>query len=254
MNSTTKSKLKKRLLPIAALLLWVGIWELAALLVGNSYLLPDVPATLRALFKLFTSLSFYKVVSLTLIRVLTGLTLGVAASTILAVLADRYPVIYHFLAPLVSVIKSTPVASFIIILWVLLNGNALAIFIAFLMVFPIVWQNLMDGFKAIDVSLLEVCTVFELPFKRKMKCLVFPTLIKYFVPAVITASGLAWKSEIAAEIIAYTKSSIGEGINDARFNYNTPEVFAWTLIVIIFSISLEKFTKHLLKKVNTPKA
>ena len=61
-------------------------------------------------------------------------------------------------------------------------------------------------------------------------------------------AGLAWKAEIAAEIIAYTKKSIGQGINDAKYNMDTPTVFAWTLLIILFSILLELGTKKLLRR------
>jgi NitT/TauT family transport system permease protein len=130
----------------------------------------------------------------------------------------------------------------------MLSGDALPIVIAFLMVMPIIMQNLLDGFDAIDRELLEVCRVFELSFFKKMKILIAPTLLKYFIPAVITATGLAWKSEIAAEIIAYTKNSIGEKINDAKYFYESPTVFAWTVIIIFMSILLETITKYLLRR------
>ena len=76
----------------------------------------------------------------------------------------------------------------------------------------------------------------------------FPTLLKYFIPAFITAAGLAWKSEIAAEVIAYTKNSIGGNISDANVIFDTPTAFAWTLVVIIFSIIIEVLTKFLLSR------
>ena len=74
--------------------------------------------------------------------------------------------------------------------------------------------------------------------------------MKYLIPGIITASGLCWKAEIAAEIIAYTKRSIGQGINDAKYNLDTPTVFAWTLVIILLSVALEKGASMLLRRVN----
>ena len=70
----------------------------------------------------------------------------------------------------------------------------------------------------------------------------------YLYPAIITASGLAWKAEIAAEVIAYTKDSIGQGINDAKYNMETPTVFAWTLVIVLLSVLLEKCTRSLFRR------
>lgn len=238
--------LLKFLLPIC---FWISIWEILALIVNHSYFLPSVSDTFSALFTVITSTSFFKVVFFTFLRVISGLVLGIIFGVLLALLSNRFTIIETLISPIIAVIKSTPVATFIIIFWVMLGGEMLSVFIAFLMVMPIIWQNLMDAFKSIDKNLSEVCDVFEFSFAKRMKILIFPALLKYFIPAVITATGLAWKSEIAAEIIAYTKNSIGQYINDAKYGFDTATVFAWTLIVITLSIVLENITKYLLRRV-----
>ena len=130
----------------------------------------------------------------------------------------------------------------------MMNGSALAVFIAVLMVMPIIWQNMLDGYNAVDRELSEVCEIYEISAVKKFKLLIFPTLKKFMIPAIITSAGLAWKSEIAAEIIAYTKNSIGQNINDAKYNMETATVFAWTIIIIILSIIIEKTAKHFLAR------
>ncbi|MBQ8303107.1 MAG: ABC transporter permease subunit [Clostridia bacterium] len=185
---------------------------------------------------------------MSLLRVTVGLTLGCVIGITFAVLCHKFSVVKLIFSPFISVVKSTPVASFIVVLWVIMSGDALSVFIGFLMVMPIIWQNVIDGFNSIDPKLSEVADVFEFSYGKRFKLLIFPALKKYLIPGIITASGLAWKAEIAAEIIAYTKNSIGQGINDAKYNMDTPTVFAWTLVIILFSIILEKITKHLVRR------
>lgn len=240
-----KNNFFKVLLPIV---FWCFIWQIGAMAVDNVFLLPDIPSTLSAFFSLFKSPTFYKVVFLSALRVILGLSLGCIVGTALAILCHKFTIISSLVTPIITVIKSTPVASFIIVLWVLLSGDALSIFIGFLMVMPIIWQNLIDGYNAIDFQLTEVAEIFEFSFKKRLKILILPTLKDYFIPAIITASGLAWKAEIAAEIIAYTKNSIGQGINDAKYNMETATVFAWTLVIILLSIMLEYATRQLLRR------
>ena len=234
---------------ILSILFWCAVWQIAAMALNNSFLLPDIPATLKALFELIKESTFYKSVLLSFIRVTLGLILGTAVGIALAILCNKFPVLHSLFSPLITVIKSTPVASFIVVLWVMMSGDALSVFIGFLMVMPIIWQNLLDGYSAIDQSLVEVADVYGFSYAKRLKLLIFPTLKRYLIPALITASGLAWKAEIAAEIIAYTKNSIGQGINDAKYNMETPTVFAWTLVIIFFSILLEKATKHILWRI-----
>lgn len=233
------------------LLFWVSVWQSFSLIVNNAYFLPSVPETFSSLIVILSSEYFFKVVFFTLLRVTIGLILGTVLGILLAFLSNAFSPIKSLITPLMSIIKSTPVATFIIILWVMMSGDALAVFIAVLMVMPIIWQNTMDGFTSIDKELLEVCIIYELSFFKKLRILVFPTLKKFLIPAIITSTGLAWKSEIAAEIIAYTKNSIGQYINDSKYFFDTSGVFAWTIIIIIMSFSLEKITKYFLGRCKT---
>ncbi len=248
MNSITKNKLKRLALATLGIAFWVLVWQIAAVALNKPYLIPTVSATLSALWDILISGKLFKAVVFTLLRVLLGLSLGVGMGVLLAFLTNRFRFLYAVVSPIISIIKSTPVASFIVILWVLFDGGTLAVFVAFLMVMPIIWQNLTDGFSAVDKELSELCDVFEFSYSKRLKLLILPTLASYFFPALVTSVGLAWKSEIAAEIIAYTKSSIGAMINDAKYFLETPKVFALTIVVVIMSLLLEGLTKNLMRR------
>lgn len=245
---------KKSAITLLIALFWIGAWYIAALSVDSVLLLPTPHETLLALVELLGKPEFYKAVLFTFVRVAIGLLLGISAGIILAVLSHKFELLRRILSPAISIIRATPVASFIVLLWVLVRGNILTVLVAFLMVMPIVWQNTLDGFSSIPKELIEVAEVYELSFKRKFNILILPVLSSYIFPAVITSVGLAWKSEIAAEIIAYTKNSIGMYINDAKTFMLTPAVFAWTAVIVLMSIALELLTRRLLRRFkNEPK-
>ena len=251
-STTMENKIyKKVLIAVSVFAFWIGVWYLLALVVDNEFLLPTPHSSVKALLALMSESSFYKVVYYTLMRVIVGVVLGVVFGTALAFVSYKFAVIRKFLSPLISIIKSTPVVTFITLLWISMSGNGLAIFIAFLMVVPIVWQNLINGYDAIPRELSEICDVFEFSKIKRFKILVFPILMNYFFPAVITSIGLAWKAEIATEIIAYTKHSIGQYIYDARYHLLTDEVFAWVIVIVAFSIGLELLTRRILRRFNT---
>lgn len=240
---------------VAIILFWLLVWDLGAMLVNNVYFLPGVADTLKALTGLIVvdgklNFDFFLTVLFTILRVLCGLVIGIAVGIALAFISNRFEFINRLVSPIISVIKATPIASFIVLLWISMSGNTLTVFVAFLMVMPIIWHNVMDAYRAIPNELIEVCDIFELGYFKRVKILVLPTVLKFLAPAIITATGLAWKSEIAAEIIAYTAKSIGGKINDAKYFWDTPTVFAWTLVVIFFSIILERGAKYLLGRFN----
>ena len=243
-------QVKKILIGFGVFAFWIGVWYLVALIVGNAFLLPTPLSTLTALCNLMAEASFYKAVVSSLLRVITGVALGSLFGILLAFLSYRILPVRRLFSPLVSIVKATPVVAFITLLWISMSGNVLTVFIAFLMVSPIIWQNLLNGLDAIPKELSELCDVFEFSRSKRVKLLTLPVLMNYFFPALITSIGLAWKAEIATEIITYTKNSIGQNISDARYFLLTDEVFAWVAVIIAFSILLEILTKKILGRFN----
>ena len=246
----------KRVLGLGATLLsvacWILLWALLAHLLDIEVFFPGPIKTVKALLNLVITIDFWKTVALSMLRIILGLILGVAIGALLAFACRLLPFVTRFVTIGMTVVKSTPVASIVLILWVIVAqgiGSAnLPIIIALLMVAPIIWQNLMDGFDSIDPQLVEVATVFEFPFAKRLRLIVLPSLLKFFIPAIITSIGLSWKSGIAAEIIAYTKSSIGRHILDAKSTFDGDVMLAWTIVVVLLSLLFEFIAKMLLRR------
>ena len=251
MNSTTKNKstlllnkFLKIILPIFFVLL---LWELLSLIVDNEFFLPGIKTTFLALINIVKSTGFIKTVLISLLRVIAGILIGAIFGILLATVCHYFSIVNILLAPIISIMKATPVACIIVLLWISMNNTELAVFVVIMMVMPIVWQNVIDGYRAIDEDLIEVSEIFEFSFKKKLTVLVFPTLINYLIPAVITSIGLAWKAEVAAEIM--TNSNMGRLIYDFKtVSYDTASIFAWTVIIVTLSILFEKTAKHLLRR------
>ena len=220
-------------------------WELVALLINDNFFMPNVAQTLKSLASIITSDTFFKIIFTAFYRVFLGLIVGIFAGVLFATLCNKFEIINMILSPIISIMKATPVACIIVLLWIRLNYTGIAIFVVVLMVLPIVWQNVYDGYKAIDKNLIEVTQVFELNRIQKLKVLVVPSILSYLLPAIITSVGLAWKAEVAAEIM--TNNNMGQLIYDYKtVSYDTASIFAWTVIIVLFSIILEKITKYFL--------
>ena len=248
-TSTTKNKIVKALKVALPIIFWLIVYEVIALIIDRSYFFPRLSLVLTALISIVTKKTFFTVCTMTLLRVLIALLLGTVIGIALGIISAKSDIVYSILNPFMSAVKATPVASLIIVLWIMLDGDSLSIMIALFMVMPIIWQSTYNSFEAVDRGLLEVANVFEMSPKFRFATLYMPNLKKFLIPSLITSVGLAWKSEIATEIIAYTRNSIGQLINDGKYNLDTPSVFAWTLIVIVFSIIFEAITKTLLGRV-----
>ncbi len=240
--------IKKVISVLISIAAWLLIWEIGASIVNNTAFFAGVGVTLKALGELIVTSSFWKTVFLSMLRIILGFSIGVLVGILLAFICSKSKILYDFFSIGFSVIKSTPVASVIMILWIIIGGARVASAIALFMVAPIIWQNLMDGYGAVDKNLKEVTDVFDIHGFKRFKLLVFPTLIRYFVPAALTSVGLAWKSGIAAEIITVAKNSIGYEIKTHKDFFESDKMFAWTLVVVIISVIFETAIRFLIRR------
>ncbi|MBO4563745.1 MAG: ABC transporter permease subunit [Clostridia bacterium] len=243
MKALFKNRIFKALL-IAAV--WLFVWQAAAWAVGSKLLLPSPYDTAAALVSLCGTAAFWKSCLMTLLRVFAGFLLGMAVGSALGVLTAASPFAEELLSPLRSIVKATPVTSFIILVLLYLSSALTPFFIAFLMVLPIAWTNVAGGILATDAQLIEMAEVFGFSRAKKLRVVYAPSVLPHFVSACTTGLGFAWKSGVTAEVIAHPSFGIGKAIYESKLYLETPELFAWTAAVILLSFGLEKLVMLLL--------
>ena len=228
-----------------AIIFWLLVWQglsmlLRALYPHGALLLASPLSALERLFVLAGTAAFWQAVLVSSARIFGGFLLSCALAVVLAALAARFSRVEELLAPLVAVIKAVPVASFIILALVWLDSRGLAFFISALMVFPPVYLNVLEGVRCTDTSLLEMARVFRVPFSRTLRGIYLPQVLPYFRAAVSVALGLCWKAGTAAEVIGLSGGTIGERLYTAKVYFETPDLFAWTAVIVLLSACFEK--------------
>lgn len=225
---------------IWAVLFWLLIWQLASMAIGSDILLVSPLLVLRRLLELMMENSFWQSIVFSLIRIAGGFFMATVAGCLLAAFSSRCRFVCELLAPLVLAIKTVPVASFIILALIWFSSRNLAVFISFLMVFPVIYTNVFNGIAEVDRELLEMAEIFEIPTGRRIRYIYLPQLLPYFRAACTVALGLCWKSGIAAEVIGMPDGSIGERLQQAKVYLDTPDLFAWTLVIVVVSLIFER--------------
>ena len=183
---------------ILAVLFWIAIWQFASMYLKQEILLASPVSVVRKLFELIFSGNFWQSVGFSFVRIVTGFLLAVFLGIFLAILAYWSKTVEILIAPVIAVVKSTPVASFIILCLIWIPSRNLSVFISFLMVLP------------------------------------------YFLSACRLSLGMCWKAGVAAEVIGVPSGSIGEKLYNAKIYLNTPDLFAWTIVIIVISFVFEK--------------
>ena len=181
-----------------AVFFWITIWQFASMYLGQEILLASPVSVVRKLFELSFTGNFWQSVGFSFVHIVTGFLLAMFLGIFLAVLAYWSKTVEILIAPVIAVVKSTPVASFIILCLIWIPSRNLSVFISFLMVLP------------------------------------------YFLSACRLSLGMCWKAGVAAEVIGVPSGSIGEKLYNAKIYLNTPDLFAWTVVIIVISFVFEK--------------
>ena len=176
-----------------------------------------------------------KTVLFTLKRGVTGFLLSAAAALIIGIAAGENRFVFILLKPLLTVIKTVPVLSIVLLAIIWLTTENVPVFVCFLVVFPIISGNVIEGIKNVDPHLLEMADIYRVSKIKIIFQIYIPSLIPYLLAGLSTAAGVTWKAVIAAEVISMPRSAIGTGMQFAQIQLNTADLFAWTIVAIIIS-------------------
>ena len=227
---------------------WILLWFVCAWAMDLELLLPSPVHTARALGTLLSTMLFWKSLGLSMLRVLLGILLSLVIGTLLGVLTSVSSLCRALFSPLINAMKSVPVACFIVLAFLWMDTATIPIFITALIVIPIVWSNVVQGIASTDVHLREMTAIFGFSRVKKLRTLYVPSVFPYFLAACQSALGMAWKAGIAAEVLAPPIFGIGKGIYLAKTDFDSATLFAWTLVIVLISYTVEKILVFALRR------
>ena len=227
----------KRVIIAAA---WILVWQLAAWLVDNRILLVGPLETVRVLGERALRGSFWLTVGTSLLRIGAGFAAGLALGLLLATASGRFPLMEEVLAPVMSLLKAIPVASFVVLFLIWWRSGVLATAVSFCVVLPNIYVNTLEGIRHVDRRLLEMAKVLRIPAWNRFFYIYRPALKPYLDSAIRVSVGMSWKSGVAAEVIGVPALSVGEQLYLSKIYLDTAGVLAWTAVTILASVVCEK--------------
>lgn len=242
MTSTTQNRFRKIIIAI----IWLMLWQIMASLIKEEILLPSPLLVFKSFISLLMQGVFYKAILTSTIKILVGFIISIAIGTIFAYLSYRYKLFYDFISPIIRVFRSIPLASIVIFLLFWADKSLLSIYVSFIMAMPLIFQNLYDGLESIDRKILEMADVYKVSEIKKIRY-IYKVKAKYFLySSIISVSGLVFKAGIAAEVIGLPQNSIGNNLYNAKVYLNMPNLFAWTIAILLISSIFEYMLKKFL--------
>jgi NitT/TauT family transport system permease protein len=231
-----------------AVVFWLVIWQLVSMYIDKEILIVSPIKVIIRLCELVVTALFWKSILFSFIRIAAGFLLATLIGVTLAAFSAKFALIGELLSPLMLTIKSVPVVSFIILALIWFSSKNLSVLISFMMVLPIIYTNTLMGINSLDKGLQEMAGVFEIPLSCQIRYIALPQIMPFFYSGCEVGLGLCWKSGIAAEVIGIPKGSIGERLQQAKVYLDTPDLFAWTVVIVLLSFIFERLILTLLKR------
>lgn len=241
---------KKIVLTITAICFWLFVWHFLSLKINSSIFLPSPEATYKALIRIGKRAGFWQTIFNTFSKIAKGFLLALIAGTFSAIISSFVKIIDVLVSPFMRLLKTVPVASFIILALLWVKSDKLSVLISFVMVTPVVYINILQSFDNVDNNLLEMADIFNVGLLRRLRFIYVPALVSGFMSACKIGLGFCFKAGIAAEIIGLPFQSIGSELYKSKLYLMTDELFAWTVVIVLMSVFFEGVCIYLLNKLS----
>ncbi len=245
-TSSSKINILFFALGIATILI---IWEVLNK-TGNDFVVPSISSVLKDTVKLLTDGKSLLLIGKTIIKLLLVVFISFVISFVLAILSYKSNKFKNYISPVISLIRTIPVATFVVILLILIGSKKSPIIITLFVLIPIIYEALLNSFQTIDKDIVEETKLISNINLRIILIIYLPIKIKNILSTLLSSFGLGLKVLIMSEVITQSSNTIGGIIaNEKGSFFNMTRVFSWTLILIIMIMIIELLIRICEKKI-----
>lgn len=238
----------KGIMTILGIIFLFALWYIL-FISTSSAVIPDPIKTLSRFFELLTIKDTYEAVGASIGRILISILISLIVGRLLGTIGGLIKPIGYFFRPLVTLLRNLPTAAIILLLVIYFVPKVSPIIITTLVTFPIVYESALQGVNNISNKYINALKLEGLVSTKSYFNVILPLSLPYVFVGLISALGLGMKVEIMAEILTGSTKlkGIGRNIYIASMNVNVIDIFAYSLIIIIFTCLIE-YLLHLAKK------
>jgi NitT/TauT family transport system permease protein len=235
------------------LYLWFGIfsifivWYIAGQGIENALILPSFGAVFRALCDLLARSEVYLLVAKTFLKLIIIMVISFSLSLTAAQLSFRSRKFEHFLRPYISLIKTIPVVSIIILLLIVFGNRTSPYILTALVIIPILYEGILSAFRNISQDILDEVRMISITNMYVIRHVFVPILFPAIMSSILQSFGLGLKVMIMGEFIAQPFDSIGYRMQLEKINLNTAGIMAWTIILAIVVLCAESAVSKMAK-------
>lgn len=241
---------KKVYFSLGILIIFI-LWVIGEAYINNSYVIPSIGDTFKALLDLFTKAHTYKVLGYTLIRLISAISICFMLGLLLAILSYNFGGFKWFIKPTITLLKTLPIAVVIILLLIILNKELAPFYVVGVVVLPVVYEAILMGLENINKDILDEVKITTSINPKVLYKVHLPLIFPSILTAIIQSVGLGLKVLVMGEYIAQPNYSIGnEFVFYKDIAVKMEYLYAWSIILILFVLSVELLISYVSKKKN----
>ena len=223
--------------PFAVIALLLIAWEVTVRIGAiPPYILPAPSLVAATLWRDLPSLWF------TLKITVGALLLAVVGGVLLASVFALSRPLETALFPLAIVLQVTPIVAIAPLILIYVESTTAALLIcAFIVAFFPILANTVVGLRSADAGLRDLFTLYEASRWQRLRLLLVPSALPYFLAGLRIAGGLALIGAVVAEFAAGAagrETGLASRILEASFRTEIPKMFAALVLVSLVGIAI----------------
>jgi len=218
-------------------------WQLYALWLDNSLLVPTFADTVRALIEDVGNGTIPSRALSSIEVLLVGFATGTLLAGLLTVFAISTRIGTDFLETMTAMFNPLPAIALLplALIWFGLGAGSLI----FVLVHSVMWAvalNTLAGFRSVSTTVRMVGRNYNLSGLRFVGKILIPAAFPSILAGLKIGWAFAWRTLIAAELVFGVSSGqggLGWYIFESKNQLNIPEVFAGLLTIILIGLAVE---------------
>lgn len=245
-----RKSLVNTIIYFASILLLIIIVQILSQITNNEIIFPSVFEIIGDFFKKLFTPKTYLYIGNTLLNLLLSLIISFIIGMILGVLGGLFNPVRIFLKPWVTILRSIPVASSLVIIMILAGLSKTPFIISCITIIPVIYEGFCNGIKGIDKTMMDVWRLNSRLNLQVIFRVHIPMILGFIKTSFILALGLGIKVVIMAEYLAGDKNTLGSALMPAANMLDYTSVYSYSIIMIILVLALEALPSLIAKIYN----
>lgn len=233
---------------ILSIIIILLIWQVSSIYIDNELLFPSVIDVIKSTAIIVTKEKFITIIIYSLIRVVKSFFISISIALLLAIVSYFNKLVYNSILPVLAIIKAIPTMAFIVLLLIWTSKDYAPTVIGVMISLPIFYDSILNTILSIDKNLLQMCNVYRISIKDKIKDIIIPIIIIEISKVISSTFSLIFKVVISAEVYSQPTYGIGAIIQLEKMQLNTANIISWIIIITIISYIFDLLFKAVDKR------